>query len=114
MTSYLPSQELIGANYPEYLNGNTIFPSPGKSFLPQLFGDSSVKRDAPIFWQWRHGKAVRDGDWKLVAHKEVWELYNLESDPVEEINLIEKEKEKLTELKELYEDWAASLKLPNK
>ena len=68
----------------------------------------------PIFWQWRHGKAVRDGDWKLVAHKEVWELYNLESDPVEEINLIEKEKEKLTELKELYEDWAANFEIANK
>ena len=112
---FLPTfKELIGANYPVHLNGNTIFPSPGKSFLPQLFGDSSAKRDAPIFLQWGHGKAVRDGDWKLVAHKEVWELYNLESDPVEEINLIEKEKEKLTELKELYEDWAANFEIANK
>ena len=109
---FLPTlQELIGANYPEYLNGNTIFPSPGESFLPQLLGDSSVKRDAPIFWQWRHGKAVRDKNWKLVAHKDLWELYNLESDPIEEINLIEKEKKKLTELKALYENWASQFEI---
>ncbi len=109
---FLPTlQELIGASYPLHLNSNKIFPSPGKSFLPQLFGDSSVKRDAPIFWQWRHGKAVRDGSWKLVSNKEVWELYNLETDPIEEINLIDKEKEKAAQLKSLYEDWAAQFKI---
>ena len=45
---------------------------------------------------WQSSKGWR---LKLVAHKEVWELYNLESDPVEEINLIEKEKGKANRVK---------------
>ena len=53
----------------------------------------------------------RDGNWKLVAHKDLWELYNLESDPVEEMNLIKKEKKKLTELKALYENWASQFEI---
>ena len=109
---FLPTlQALSGADYPKNYNGDTIFPSPGKSFLPQLLGDSTDKRGEPIFWQWRYGKAVRDGNWKLVAYKEVWELYNLETDPVEEINLIDKEKEKAAQLKSLYEDWAGQFKI---
>ena len=104
-------QEVSGADYPQNLNGNIIFPSPGKSFLPQILGDASNERNDPIFWQWRHGKAVRDGNWKLVAHKDVWELYNLESDPVEEMNLIEKEKEKAAQLKARYEDWAVQFEI---
>ena len=104
-------QEVSGADYPQNLNGNIIFPSPGKSFLPQLLGDASNERNDPIFWQWRQGKAVRDGNWKLVAHKDVWELYNLESDPVEEMNLIEKEKEKAAQLKARYEDWAVQFEI---
>lgn len=104
-------QEVSGADYPQNLNGNIIFPSPGKSFLPQILGDASNERNDPIFWQWRQGKAVRDGNWKLVAHKDVWELYNLESDPVEEMNLIEKEKEKAAQLKARYEDWAGQFEI---
>ena len=109
---FLPTlQEVSGADYPQNLNGNIIFPSPGKSFLPQILGDASNERNDPIFWQWRHGKAIRDGNWKLVAHKDVWELYNLESDPVEEMNLIEKEKEKAAQLKARYEDWAVQFEI---
>ena len=117
---FLPTlQELSGADYPASINGDVIFPSPGKSFLPQILGDTSSKRDDPIFWQWRKGKAIRHNNWKLVAHRDVWELYNLEADPVEEINLIDKEIEKVAELKSLYEDWAdqyemSSLKTTNK
>ena len=87
--------------------------------MPQILGNTSSKRDDPIFWQWRKGKAIRHNNWKLVAHRDVWELYNLEADPVEEINLIDKEIEKVAELKSLYEDWAvqyemSSLKTTNK
>ena len=76
-----------------------------------MLGGLHRQKGEPIFWQWRYGKAVRDGNWKLVAYKEVWELYNLETDPVEEINLIDKEKEKVAQLKSLYEDWAGQFKI---
>tara|TARA_X000000950_G_C13811858_1_gene618005 strand:+ start:497 stop:1162 length:666 start_codon:yes stop_codon:yes gene_type:complete len=104
-------QEVIGAYYPKKLNGDNIVPSPGKSFLPQILGNNSTERETPIFWQWKNGKAVRKGNWKLVAYKNIWELYNLENDPVEEINLIETETEIATQLKLNYEGWANQFKI---
>ena len=104
---FLPTlQEVAGADYPKKLNGNVIIPSPGKSFLSQIIGDAFTERNDPIFWQWQHGKAVRDGNWKLVAYKGEWELYNLKNDPVEEKNLVQEEPEKAEGLKKLYAEWA--------
>ena len=104
---FLPTlQEVAGADYPKKLNGNVIIPSPGKSFLSEIIGDASTERNDPIFWQWQHGKAVRDGNWKLVAYKGEWELYNLKNDPVEEKNLVQEEPEKAEDLKKLYAEWA--------
>jgi arylsulfatase len=104
---FLPTlQEVAGADYPKMLNGDVIFPSPGKSFLSQMVGEHSAERKEPLFWQWQHGKAVRDGDWKLVAYKGDWELYNLKNDPVEEEDLILQEPDKAEELKKYYAEWA--------
>jgi arylsulfatase len=104
---FLPTlQEVAEADYPKMLNGDVIFPSPGKSFLSQMVGEHSAERKEPLFWQWQHGKAVRDGDWKLVAYKGDWELYNLKNDPVEEEDLILQEPDKAEELKKYYAEWA--------
>jgi arylsulfatase A-like enzyme len=104
---FLPTlQSVIGASYPQTFKGDFVIPTPGKSFLAQILGDPSSDRETPIFWQWNEGKAVREGKWKLVAHKNVWELYNLETDPVEEFDLIETETERASQLKTLFDDWA--------
>lgn len=104
---FLPTlQEIAGADYPKMLNNDVIFASPGKSFLPQMVGEPLVIRKEPLFWQWQHGKAVRDGNWKLVAHKGEWELYNLKKDPVEGRNLVREEPEKVEEFKKYYSEWA--------
>ena len=79
-----------------------------------MLGDNSTDRDTPIFWQWKSGKAVRNGNWKLVAYNNIWELYNLEKDPVEEINLIDTEIEIATQLKSLYEGWASQFEISEK
>ncbi len=44
----------------------------GASFLPVLNGES-IARERPLYWQFNRAKsdakvAIRDGDWKLVAH----------------------------------------------
>ena len=107
LIDFMPTlQEVIGAAYPKNFNGESILPSPGQSFLSQMLGKGSQERDGPIFWEWRHGKAIREGDWKLVAHRDVWELYNLKNDPVEEINLIDREPEKAAALEKQYTAWA--------
>ena len=78
------------------------------SFLPILKGEK-VERGKPLFWEWQRGKAVRDGDWKLVALRNKWALYNLNTDPVEENDLSEEHPEKYEELKLKYEQWAQEM-----
>lgn len=50
---------------------------------------------------WTPGQALRKGDWKLVYffEKDIYELYNLESDISERNDLAQSNKEKLAELK---------------
>jgi arylsulfatase len=100
--------DLADANYPLEFNDQRIKPLDGMSFLPILKGQD-IKRERPLFWQWNHGKAVRDGDWKLVALKEKWSLYNLKSDPVEENDLSKDNPEKYHELLAQYEAWAKDM-----
>lgn len=96
--------ELTGIDYPANYRNQNIVPSDGISFLPILKG-KQIKRDKPLFWQWKDGKAIREGDWKLVAHNNKWELYNLYEDPVEEKNLSKSHPEKFLELKIKYDNW---------
>ena len=57
-------------------------------------------------FQTRLRKAIRHGNWKLVAYKGDWELYNLKEDPVEERNLVLEVPKKAEELKKYYSKWA--------
>ncbi|MBX3437525.1 MAG: arylsulfatase [Planctomycetaceae bacterium] len=59
----------------------------GSSFVPALAIDQRVPH-APIWWSHEGNRALRDGDWKLVAAKgDPWELYNLADDRTESHNL---------------------------
>ncbi len=52
---------------------------------------------------------VRYEGWKLVRYpgqqEDYWELYDLEADPDERVNLVDQQVERLEELKRLLEDW---------
>jgi arylsulfatase len=98
--------ELSGATYPEQLKGKSILPTEGESLVPAIRGSKSVRKK-PLFWEWAVGRAVRKGNWKLVAHgKEAnWELYNLEMDPSETLNIISQHPEIAQDLKTLFEEW---------
>ena len=98
--------DVADVDYPETYKSNAIIPLPGKSFLPALKGDENERED-PIFWEHIGNRAVREGDWKLVARKgEEWELFNLAADRSEMNNLIESEAEKAEHLLGLYQEWA--------
>ena len=100
-------QELLKLEYPKKLNGQNIIPTDGESFLSAIKGENqNDNRLKPIFWQWKNGKAIRDKGWKLVSHKNKWELYNLKEDPTEENDLLKKEPEKTEYLKKEYFNWA--------
>ena len=86
----------------------------GKNFLPAISG----KLDRPIhdelYFDGNDGYwAVREGSWKLVYSKKGnLELYNLESDLVEEKNLASQNQDKVDELKDKYEKWRSEMGTP--
>jgi len=92
--------ELAGASIPD---DNP--PLAGISLLPALRGQRQ-QRDA-LFWEHEGNRAVRLGEWKLVAkHRGPWELYQIESDRVESNNLARQHPEVVQQLADMYEQWA--------
>ena len=60
---------------------------------------------------WTPGRALRKGPWKIVYFFEDdrYELYQIEKDPKEKIDLANQEEVKLDELKKLLNQWAAEI-----
>jgi arylsulfatase len=95
-----------GAKYPEKVGENPVTPPEGKSLVP-AFADRPIDRDA-IYWEHEGNRAVRAGDWKLVAKGPggKWELYNIPADRAEANDLAAKQPEKVKELRQKWEAWA--------
>ena len=79
--------DVAAAQYPEVFANNNIKPLEGRSLVPAFDGEQ-IDRDA-IYWEHEGNRAVRVGNWKLVAKGErgPWELYDLEKDRAEMHNL---------------------------
>ena len=72
--------------------------SPGKSLMPAFARDGSVTHDA-IWWEHEGNRAIRVGDWKLVAAKgKPWELYDFAVDRTETRDLSGQQPDKVREL----------------
>ena len=72
---------------------------PGKSLRPQFEKDSA--RQGPVWYYHEGHRALRAGDWKLVAaNEEPWELFNLGEDRTETDNLADRMPEKVREMEE--------------
>jgi arylsulfatase len=79
--------DIAGIDKPQTWNGQAIPPAPGKSLAPAFDQDIVIERDC-LWWLHEGNRAVRVGDWKLVAAKgDPWELYDLRSDRAESNNL---------------------------
>jgi arylsulfatase len=62
-----------------------------------------IPRDC-LWWLHEGNRAVRVGDWKLVAAKnDPWELYNVASDRAEQTNLASQHPEKVRELEAVWQ-----------
>jgi arylsulfatase len=97
--------EIAGANYPKRSHDREIVPAEGKSLVPVLNGNTIDR--GPLCWEHEGNRAVRLGDWKLVAaHNEAWQLYHITEDRTEANNLASANPEKVAELKMLYTTWA--------
>ena len=104
-------RELAGAEYPKEYEGNEILPFEGKSLVPSFNNDDMEER--LLFWEHQATRAIRMGDWKLVANSTYnaepytgeWELYNLNTDRSETTNLSLEYPEKVERLDSLWEAW---------
>ncbi len=98
--------DAAGQEYPNTHNGHTVTPVAGESLRP-AFSGRAFTRKAPLFWEHIGNRAVRDGEWKLVARNQgPWELYNLRKDRSETNDLASKQPAEVTRLNSLYEAWA--------
>jgi len=104
--------ELSGATYPKTSKGQSVPAYEGRSLVP-LFTGKTLPADRPLFWEHEAKRAVRVKEWKLVAdanekkpYVEAWELYNLNDDPTEMVNLATKYPKKVQELQALWDKWA--------
>ncbi len=90
--------ELAGMKKPTLWEGEPIPEAPGRSLVPAFAKDETIERDS-LWWLHEENKAIRVGDWKLVAAKgDAWALYDLKSDRAEQHDLSAKLPDKAKEL----------------
>lgn len=98
--------DVLDIEKPTQWEGEKIPSAPGHSLVPAFAKDVTIDRDS-LWWLHEGNRAIRVGDWKLVAAKDdKWELYNLAKDRAETNNLAGQHPEKV---KELSEHWQKQL-----
>ena len=93
--------DVAGASYP-----TAKTPLEGRSLVP-LFGGAGLEREA-LYWEHEGNRAIRMGDWKLVAeHGKPWELYDLSTDRSEQHDLSGHHPDRVQQMAALWDAWAA-------
>ena len=107
--------EIAGVNYPDDFRGAEMKQLEGLSLVPAL---TNKKLDREfLFWEHEGNRAIRMDNWKLVSRvktpmeftpedENAWELYDLEKDPSETVNLAGKYPEKVKEMSARWEEEA--------
>jgi arylsulfatase A-like enzyme len=90
--------ELAGVPAPATWNGAQRPPLSGRSLVPALAKDITIKRDF-LFFKHQGNRALRVGDWKIVASGAgtPWELYDLANDRAESHDLAARYPERVKE-----------------
>ncbi len=98
--------DVAGAKYPMEHQGHSIEPMEGVSLLPAIRGEK-IQRLEPIFFNHENNRAVRDGNWKIVALEgKPWELYDMAADRTELVDLASKHPQRVESMAKQYDDWA--------
>ena len=112
--------DVAEATYPTDYHGNQITPMEGKSLMPVVSNDETLEREA-IFFEHEGNRAVRKGKWKLVSKAynkagyfirtdtlaaDQWELFDLEKDRTEMIDVAQENPKLIKELSGLWHQWA--------
>lgn len=105
--------EAAGVEYPEEYDGRELDPCEGKSLLPVFRGNQREGHDW-LFWRQRWDRAVRHGNWKSIGHGNPadlnsWELYDLEADRTESLDLAAKHPDVLKRMIDAWGHWSERL-----
>lgn len=85
----------------------------GKDLMPYLNQTNKERPHKTLYWKKENRGAIRDGDWKLIRFPDrPAELYNIENDPSETINLALKYPEKVRTLYKSLFSWELTLERP--
>ncbi len=96
--------DVAGVKFPSEVDGTPLPAPPGRSLVPSFREDRSIERES-LWWLHEGNRAIRVGDWKLVAAKgEPWQLYDMKSDRAEQNDVAELNKEVVEELAALWEE----------
>jgi arylsulfatase len=106
--------DIAGIEKPKEWKGEPIPEAPGRSLAPAFAKNETIARDS-LWWLHEDNKAIRVGDWKLVAAKgAAWALYDLKTDRAEQNDLATKMPDKVKELEAAWqkqtEDFTALVK----
>jgi arylsulfatase len=87
-------QELAAAAAPK---------APGQSLVPAFTGDGNVRHES-LWWQHEGNRALRVGDWKIVAagQSAPWELYDLKTDRSESNNLADAQPDRVRDMARIW------------
>ncbi len=101
----LPTLIDLGGGRPSAAMPPTAPPLAGVSLAPALAKDHAVRRDF-IYFHHNNNRALRQGDWKLVAAgaQGPWELYNLAIDRAEQKNLAASEAKRAEAMSALWKE----------
>jgi arylsulfatase len=97
---------LAGADYPTEHAGEVTQPLEGRSLTPAFTGQK-IDREA-IYWEHEGNRAIRVGDWKLVAKGPAghWELYDIGRDRTELVDQAKGQPARVRQMVAQWEVWA--------
>ena len=104
--------EIAGVDYPSHYNEVELDSLDGESFTHLINSNEYLNTNRSMFWEHMGNRAVRQGNWKLVAiHGKEWELYNINKDLFEKENLINVHPDVAKKLIGKYKTWATKHKV---
>ena len=98
--------DLAGIQKPTEWHGQAIPEAPGRSIVAAFAADQIIPHDS-LWWYHEGNRALRVGDWKIVAAKgDAWALYDLTCDRAEQNDLSAATPGKVKEMQRIWQDQA--------
>ena len=99
----MPTLIELGGGKPSASHAPGAPPLPGQSLVPALAKNGTARKQ-PIYFNHSNNRALRLGDWKVVAAgaKGPWELYNMRTDRCEQKDLSKMQPARVEEMAKIW------------